>query len=231
MKKSGMIRALPTIMAIKIIWIEGTQNFIPSFVPGLREKGYKVETVPNGKEAVKRIPSLKPDLAVVNAASLRSSGLRVCRTLREQLQEKPVLLIRNQAQPFVYKKSINKVLVLPFTIRKLLNRIQSLIPESKGKVLKYGPITLEPKCNLLLIDDKGPLHLTPKLTALLNLFLHHPGEVLERERLFQEIWETNYVGDLRTLDTHISWLRQQLEMDPKNPRFIKTVRGIGYRLD
>ena len=69
-----MIRALPTIMAIKIIWIEGTQNFIPSFVPGLREKGYKVETVPNGKEAVKRIPSLKPDLAVVNAASLRSSG-------------------------------------------------------------------------------------------------------------------------------------------------------------
>jgi DNA-binding response OmpR family regulator len=82
-----------------------------------------------------------------------------------------------------------------------------------------------------LIGDKDPLHLTPKLTALLKIFLRHPGEVLEREHLFREIWETNYVGDLRTLDTHISWLRQKLEIDPKNPGYIKTVRGIGYRLD
>ena len=61
--------------------------------------------------------------------------------------------------------------------------------------------------------------------------MEHPGEMLERERLFREVWKTEYTGDTRTLDVHISWLRQAIEVDPRKPHFLKTIRGVGYRLD
>jgi DNA-binding response OmpR family regulator len=73
--------------------------------------------------------------------------------------------------------------------------------------------------------------LTPRLTSLLQVLLQHRGEVIEREELFRQVWETNYTGDTRTLDVHISWLRRAIEMDPDHPRFLHTVRGVGYRLD
>jgi DNA-binding response OmpR family regulator len=73
--------------------------------------------------------------------------------------------------------------------------------------------------------------LTPRLTHLLQTLMEHAGEVIEREKLFSEVWKTEYTGDTRTLDVHISWLRQAIEEDPRNPRFLKTIRGVGYRLD
>jgi len=73
--------------------------------------------------------------------------------------------------------------------------------------------------------------LTPRLTCLLQTLLQRRGEVIEREELFKQVWETNYTGDTRTLDVHISWLRRAIEMDPVHPRFLHTVRGVGYRLD
>jgi DNA-binding response OmpR family regulator len=73
--------------------------------------------------------------------------------------------------------------------------------------------------------------LTPRLVTLLKTLLEKHGEVVERETLFKKVWETNYTGDTRTLDVHISWLRGALELDPENPKFLKTIRGVGYRLD
>jgi DNA-binding response OmpR family regulator len=73
--------------------------------------------------------------------------------------------------------------------------------------------------------------ITPRLIALLRILLDHHGEVVEREALFKRVWDTNYTGDTRTLDVHISWLRRAIEIDPENPRFLKTIRGVGYRLD
>jgi DNA-binding response OmpR family regulator len=73
--------------------------------------------------------------------------------------------------------------------------------------------------------------LTPRLAQLLKIFMDHPGEVLERKELFRQIWNTEYTVDTRTLDVHISWLRQAIEEEPHKPRFLKTIRGVGYRLD
>ncbi len=221
----------PSDMTTKILWIESNHNMTPSFVPSLQKKGYLVETVSSGKEAITRISFFDPELAVVNAASLRSNGQRICRALLERLNGNPILLIRDQAHPFIEETVANRVLVLPFTIRKLLNRIQSLVPESKGKVLTRGPITLDPKSNILLLKNHCPRHLTPKLAMLLCVFMQHPGQVMDREGLFREIWQTDYVGDTRTLDTHISWLRGLIEANPQKPQLLKTVRGVGYRLD
>jgi DNA-binding response OmpR family regulator len=73
--------------------------------------------------------------------------------------------------------------------------------------------------------------LTPRMTHLLQVLMRHPGEVLEREQLFREVWKTEYMGDTRTLDVHISWLREAIEEDPHKPHLLKTIRGVGYRLD
>ena len=73
--------------------------------------------------------------------------------------------------------------------------------------------------------------LTPRLVALLHILMDHHGEVVEREHLFKKVWETDYTGDTRTLDVHISWLRRAIELDPLKPKFLKTIRGVGYRLD
>lgn len=73
--------------------------------------------------------------------------------------------------------------------------------------------------------------LTPRLVVILELLIEHRGEVIDRETLYKKAWETEYTGDTRSLDVHISWLRRALESDPRNPRFLKTIRGVGYRLD
>jgi DNA-binding response OmpR family regulator len=73
--------------------------------------------------------------------------------------------------------------------------------------------------------------ITPRLVSLLSILMKNHGEVLERRSLFSKVWETDYTEDTRTLDVHISWLRQAIEDDPNNPSFLKTIRGVGYQLD
>jgi DNA-binding response OmpR family regulator len=124
----------------------------------------------------------------------------------------------------------NVVLTLPFTYRKLLNRIVPLLPGDGGNMLHVGPIRLDIEHKRVRCQGREA-RLTPRLVHILRLMMQHPGEVLERANLFREVWVTEYTADTRTLDVHISWLRQALEEDPRKPQFIKTIRGVGYRLD
>jgi DNA-binding response OmpR family regulator len=120
--------------------------------------------------------------------------------------------------------------VLPFTLRKLLNRIRLLVPAKGGRALKAGPITLFLDDNAVQVDGDEPQQLTPHLTALLKMLMHCRGEVVTRKRLFREVWQTDYMGDTRTLDVHISWLRRKIEANARNPQYLKTHRGVGYIL-
>ena len=101
---------------------------------------------------------------------------------------------------------------------------------NENKKLECGPIKLDIKERWLHCDGKKT-RLTPRLFTLMEAFMRQPGEVLLREDLFRKLWETDYLGDTRSLDVHISWLRQAVEEDPRNPKYIKTERGIGYRLE
>ena len=120
---------------------------------------------------------------------------------------------------------------LPFTLQKLLNRVKVLLPvKPSNEVLKVGPLELDPAQKFVHIGEKH-VSLTPRLVKLLQTLMEHPGEVFQRENLFRVVWETGYTVDTRTLDVHISWLRQAIEENPRFPDLIKTVRGVGYRLD
>lgn len=217
-------------MKARILWIEGKRADRPSFVPALRKKEFLIETLPTGAAALARLPEFEPDLIVVNAASLRTSGARICSDLRTRTDGTPILLIANPEQPAETEVAANVVLKLPFTVRKLINRLAPLLPSDGGQVLQAGAVQLDLQQKLVRCLGKET-RLTPRLTHLLQTFLSHPGEVLEREKLFREVWNTEYTGDTRSLDVHISWLRRAIEPEPRKPQFLKTVRGVGYRLD
>ncbi len=215
----------------KILWIEGRWSNNQNFVSVLQNKGFNIDTVPTGKTAIETITKRRYDLVVVNAASMRTSGKRICRSIRERRGNLPILLICDPEK--VVKgtpECINTILVLPFTSRKLVNRIEPLLPGDEDRMIKAGQILLDPARNQVRCHGKKST-LTPRLVRLLNTLIESKGEVVEREDLFREVWLTNYTGDTRTLDVHISWLRQAIEKDPRNPQILKTIRGVGYRLD
>lgn len=213
-----------------ILWIEGKRAESPSFVPDLRRKGFTVDTVATGKAALERLTEVSIDVVVVDAASFRTSGKRICQDLRQEWEKLPILLVANPERPVSKDTCADVVLNLPFTLRKLVNRILPLLPAESNNLLHAGPITLDLERKSVRCGEKET-RLTPRMTHLLRVFLKHPGEVLERGSLFREIWNTEYTGDTRTLDVHISWLRQAIEVDPRRPRFLRTIRGVGYRLD
>ena len=212
-----------------ILIIEGQHAEIPSFATDLQKKGFLVETVQTGNQAEARLDEVSPDLVVVNAASLRSSGVRICRSLHNKNDKLPIILILD-SEKSVSKEAADVILTLPFTVQKLANRIKPLLPSDGKNVIHAGPIHLDTERRRVRCLSKNA-KLTPRLVTLLNILMEHHGEVVEREYLFKEVWETDYTGDTRTLDVHVSWLRRAIELDPLKPKFLKTIRGVGYRLD
>jgi DNA-binding response OmpR family regulator len=218
-------------MRSSILCIEGKYSGSPTFNAALIKKGYKVRREFTGKDALKRLQKKNYHVVVVNAPSMRTTGLRICQSIRQSHEELPIILISEKGKTFEEEEvNANLVLQLPFTIRKLNNRIKPLIPVDSEKVLVAGPIHLDNERLLVKCQHKES-KLTPKTADLLIMLIERKGEVLERDFLFSEVWETDFTDDTRTLDVHISWLRQAIEENPRNPKFIKTLRGVGYRLD
>lgn len=212
-----------------LLVIEGRHAEIPSFAADLQKKGFDVVSAQNGGEAVSKLKQTSPHLVIVNAPSLRSTGIRICLSLRKKDSKIPIILIVENEKP-IDNDLADTILVLPFTVQKLVNRIKALMPGDGNNVVSAGPIRLDLENRRVRSLGKNT-KLTPRLIMLLQLLMEKHGEVVEREALFKKVWETNYTGDTRTLDVHISWLRRAIELDPDNPKFLKTIRGVGYRLD
>jgi DNA-binding response OmpR family regulator len=213
-----------------LLLIEGNHADHPSFTPALRKKGFIVEQASSGTLALARLADgFAPELVVVNAATLRSSGKRICQSLREKAAGLPILVILDEDRG-VEKISADAVLSLPFTAQKLVNRIRHLLPGDGKDSIHAGPIKLDTGKRMVRCLGKQA-RLTPRLVDLLKILIEHHGEVVERKALFSKVWDTNYTDDTRTLDVHISWLRQAIEVDPDSPQLLKTIRGVGYRLD
>ena len=235
-------------MKAKILLIEGKRADRPSFVAGLTRKGYLVESVTNGSEAMARLEPVEsvangseaiarlepfaPDLIIINAASMRTSGKRICQSIRSHSRGSHIVLVTdgNSSDSIEKEDLADVVLSLPFTLQKLMNRIRPLLPAEQKDLLVVGLLQLDPVQRWVRIGNRQT-SLTPRLVTLLKILMDHPGEVIEREYLFRTVWDTAYTEDTRTLDVHVSWLRRAIENDPRSPQYIKTIRGVGYRLN
>lgn len=215
----------------EILVIEGKRAERSSFVGGLTKKGFRVTSVPSGNAALNKLEKEQPDIIVIDADSMRTSGKRICQSLRSATSQTPIILILGNGGNEKDEFEADVIMYLPFTLQKLLNRIKVLLPlKSSNDVMKAGPIELDLTNRFVKVNEKQ-ISLTPRLTRLLQALMQKPGQVFGRDELFKFVWETDYIGDTRTLDVHVSWLRNLLEDDSRHPDFIKTVRGVGYRLD
>lgn len=198
-----------------------------SFAEPLKRK-YELCVAHSGKQGLTMAQKDRPDVIVLDAVSLRTSGDRICTRLRSSLGDLPIIHIRRSDDKKDHKSPADVLLHPPFTARKLINRIKRYAAIPAGKQVELGPFRLNPE-QQTLITHSGEHKLTPKLVALMELFMNSPNTVLERKAIMQQVWDTDYMGDTRTLDVHIRWLRKVVEATPRAPQFIKTVRGVGYR--
>jgi DNA-binding response OmpR family regulator len=213
--------------AIKVLLIESARDNSVSFAASLKRK-YQVQIAHSGKQGLVSASDRRPDVIVLDAASLRTSGDRICSKLRAELGELPIIHIRS-ADAGPTPSDADVLLSLPFTARKLINRIEHFaVAPVESKVLETGPFSLNLE-QQTLTTPWGEKKLTPKLVALMELFLQNLEQTLGRKQIMQTVWNTDYIGDTRTLDVHIRWLRKVVEPNPRKPQYITTVRGIGYR--
>jgi len=215
---------------LDVLLIEGTRGDHSCFSKDLENKGYDVNFARSGSAGLKLLDNLSPHVLVVDAASLRTSGVRICQSFRKADNELPIVLIVDEDVDVPEDVDANLVLRLPFTVQKLINRIKAYEPTEDKYVLQAGPIELNLQTQLVTCNGQLT-KLTPRLVKILKMLMKNKGKVVERDPLFKSVWETNYTGDTRTLDVHISWLRQAVEDDPRHPERIRTVRGVGYILD
>ena len=198
--------------------------------PILKKRGYLVAVEHGLRPVLKRVASWSPDLIILDAASLKSGSWHVCRQLKRAAGEAPIILVVSRRQRVDPACDASVVLVQPFTPRKLLNSVVRLLPAEDGDTLQVGPIRLNLTRRRVVCGGRDK-KVTPKQAKLLEMFLRAPGQLLTRRAIIKHVWDTDYIGDTRTLDVHISWLRCVIEPNPRRPRYIRTVRGQGYRLD
>ncbi|MDX1613969.1 MAG: response regulator transcription factor [Candidatus Promineifilaceae bacterium] len=183
-----------------------------------------------GNAALEISEGTQVDLIIFDASTMRSSGIRTCARLRREMPSVPIIHCRPANQPENRSVTADVYLAFPFTARKLFNRVRMLLPADamREEIVRAGDLTLFVSKRSVNVANRGEKRLTPKLVDLLIEFLHHPNEVLGREDLMRTVWQTDYVGDTRTLDVHIRWMREIIEEDPASPSLVRTVRGVGY---
>ncbi|MDF1500166.1 MAG: response regulator transcription factor [Anaerolineales bacterium] len=214
----------------KILLIESSRASTSSFAAALERKGFSVQIFNKMKNALAAASKGQPDVLILDAASMRTTGTRLCKRARDKLDGLPIILISPAGTEPDDSCGASQTLVHPFTPRKLINRVDRLIPGEEHQIMHVGPIKLD-KAKNRVYTKSGQSRLTPKLVKLLEIFLNNPGRLMMRKTLIRKVWHTDYTGDTRTLDVHMSWLRQAIEEDPSSPAMLKTIRGMGYRLD
>jgi len=213
-----------------ILLIEGRKPSTEHLTPILKGQGYNVITTSTRRDSLATAQKVLPAVIVLDAPSLRFAGRRFCKALQDIYLEVPVLMLLPEGAKIDRSDGARAHLRHPFSAKKLTNRITRLLPVPDDKVLKVGNIILNLK-QRCVVCGKRESNLTPKQAALLEIFMRHPGEVLTRGFLMKQVWDTDYVGDTRTLEVHIHWLRKAIEEDAGAPTLLRTVRRVGYRFD
>jgi DNA-binding response OmpR family regulator len=181
------------------------------------------------RQAANRCKTHRPDILVVDVASFGSNGYKISEAVRRRLDRVPTILLLEQGHASV-GGGAEAFMTRPFTSRKLLYRVKQVAATLASREMRAGSLGLDLDTRTL---HKGEhtMHLRPKEAALLAHFMRNSGKVVSRREIMKEVWETDYMGDTRTLSVHIRWLRLKIEDDPDAPRFLRTVRGVGYRFE
>ncbi len=224
-------------MAQKILVVDDERLIVDSVKYGLQKEGYAISVAYDGDQAVALAAEESPDLILLDIQLPKKDGWAVCRAIRESSRA-PIIMLTARGEEadkvLGLELGADDYLVKPFSMRELLARVRAALRRSTEYVapaptsVKIGEVELDPKSHRATCRGQV-LELTRKEYDLLEALMAHAGQVIKRNDLIDRVWETDWVGDTRTLDVHIRWLREKIEKVPGKPRYIQTVRGVGYR--
>ncbi len=225
-------------MEERILLVEDEPGLRLTISDRLQKEGYSVETSPDGQDGYERASAGSFNLIILDLMLPRKSGLDVCRNLRQEGLSTPILMLtaRDQTVDKVLglKLGADDYMTKPFEMMELMARVEALLRRSSaeyrspGAIYVFGGVRVDFRRTEVLRDGK-PVVLSAMEFQLLSYFVKKRGETLSRERLLQEVWGYSNAPNTRTVDVHVAWLRQKLEDDPKEPRWILTVHGLGYK--
>lgn len=207
----------------------------------LEEQGYRVLQAADGRQALEMVRSAeRPDLMILDLMLPSLNGLDLCRLLRREGNMIPILMLTAKSSEtdrvVGLELGADDYLTKPFGMRELIARCRSILrrqqqaqnQENDGTVLRHGDLCMYTReCRVFVRGIE--VNFSPKEFRLLELFMGNPRRVWTREQLLERIWGSDYMGDSKTVDVHIRWLREKLEVNPSNPEYLITVRGFGYR--
>ena len=225
-------------MAAKILIIEDEAGLVTTLTDRLRKHGYVVSAARDGERGLE-LALLEPaDLILLDLMLPGQSGLAVCEKLRKAGSRTPILMLtaRRQTKDKVagLKAGGDDYLTKPFQMSELLARIEALlrraaaVPDLAPARRQFGSVTMDTRSTEVTRDGQV-VPMSAKEFQLLRYFLEHPNVTLSREELLREVWGYGQHQSSRTVDVHVAWLRQKLELDQKNPQYILTVVGFGYK--
>jgi len=228
----------------KVLLVEDDQTLLDVLKYNLVKEGYSVITATDGEQALNLARSEKPELIILDIMLPKLDGLEVCRILRREMNM-PILILTAKSE------EVDKVVGLeigaddymtkPFSMRELLARVRAMLRRagmvaqtttsiSPTPILKLGKLEVDLDRHEVLHNGLS-VELTPKEFDLLTYLMRNRGRVFSRDHLLEHVWGYDFAGGTRTVDVHIRWLRQKLEVDPSRPKHIVTVRGVGYKFE
>ena len=211
-----------------ILVVEGRKSAAEHLALVLNDQGYNVVSARTQREALAKVQETHPAVIVlVDSPSLRFSSRRFCNALRDAAPEIPVLMLLPEGKKINHSIGVHTYLRYPFSTEQLVNRIVRLLLAPDDELLRAGDVVLNIKHRCVFYGERES-RLTPKQARLLEILMRHSGKVLPRAFLMKQVWDTDYMGDTRTLDVHVHWVRKAIEENPESPVYLRTVRRVGY---
>jgi DNA-binding response OmpR family regulator len=233
-------------MSEKILIVEDEPALRETLSYNLIRQGYQIETAADGEAAIKTALETKPDLIILDIMLPLLDGFEVTRILRREMNT-PILILTARDDEIDrvigLEMGADDYLTKPFSMREFLARVKAQLRRvrmvreefdseigSSKEILHFGNLTFDITRREIMLDEQ-PMALKPREFDLLLFLARHRGQVLTRELILERVWGWAFSGGSRTVDVHIRWLREKIEIDPTNPARIVTVRGIGYRFE
>ena len=221
-----------------ILLVEDEESITTPLVEALRREGFDTAVSATAADSLEAFTRARPDLVLLDVMLPDGSGFEVCRELRARSRV-PIIMLTARGEEADRVAGLelgaDDYVVKPFSARELVARVRAVLRRAAEAgerkvdgVTEVGEVRLDPARRSGAFRDEE-LELSRKEFDLLRLLIENAGSVVTRERLIDEVWDTNWFGSTKTLDVHISGLRKKLDDDPGAPRYIHTVRGVGFR--
>jgi two-component system alkaline phosphatase synthesis response regulator PhoP len=225
---------------MKILLIEDEEGIVITLTDRLQSEGFSVDSRSDGESGYEAALEGRYDLIILDLMLPKKSGLDVCRDLRQNSVATPILMLTAKGETIDkvlgLKLGADDYLTKPFEVMELLARVEALIRRASASsqnghavdAYSFGDVRIDFK-RAEVVKDDSPVELSAMEFKLLQNLIENKGEVRSRNELLDAVWGYDAIPNTRTVDVHVAWLRQKLEENPRHPRFIQTVHGLGYK--